>query len=111
MPIIISKEGKKAKKIEETSFEHEQYLQKYIYENPETLPLEDYKENIRLFIVAREFPTESGYIDALGVDADGDPRWPWYLLAEEHAAGCDSGSVGCAGHYQDQLPGSGAAGG
>ena len=34
MPIIISKNGKNAKKIEKTMIEKEDYLQKYIYDNP-----------------------------------------------------------------------------
>lgn len=72
MAIIISKNGKNAQKIEMASFKQEDYLQKYIYNNPESLPLYEIKEDIRLLIVAREFPTNSGPIDALGIDRDGE---------------------------------------
>ena len=72
MAIIISKEGKNAQKIEKSDFEQEDYLQKYIHENPESLPLYEIKEDINLLIVAREFPTDSGSIDALGFDKDGE---------------------------------------
>jgi len=72
MAIIISKNGKNAKKIDKSSFEKEDYLQKYIQDNPESIPLYDIKEDIRLLILAREFSTDSGPIDALGVDKDGE---------------------------------------
>lgn len=72
MAIIISKKGKKAKKIERSNFEKEDYLQKYIYDNPESIPLYEIKEDIRLLIVAREFSTSSGPIDALGIDKEGN---------------------------------------
>lgn len=72
MAIIISKNGKNAQKINESAFTQEDYLQKYIYNNPESLPLYEIKEDIRLLIVSREFPTNSGPIDALGIDKDGE---------------------------------------
>jgi len=72
MTLIISKPGMKAKKVESSSFEKEGALQKYIYDNPESLPLDELKEDIRLLIVAREFPTDSGPIDAIGFDSDGE---------------------------------------
>jgi hypothetical protein len=72
MPIIISKNGKNAKKIEKTMIKKEDYLQKYIYDNPGSIPLYDIKEDVRLLIVAREYPTQSGPIDALGIDGDGE---------------------------------------
>ncbi len=72
MAIIISKNGKNAKKIEKSTFDKEDYLQKYIYDNPDSVPLYDIKEDIRLLILAREFPTHSGPIDAIGVDREGE---------------------------------------
>lgn len=72
MAIIISKNGKNAKKVDKSSFEKEDYLQEYIYDNPESIPLYDIKEDIHLLILAREFPTSSGPIDAIGIDRDGD---------------------------------------
>ncbi|MBN1168974.1 hypothetical protein JXA63_03740 [Candidatus Woesebacteria bacterium] len=72
MAIIISKNGKGAIKVDKSNFELEDRLQQYIYDNPETIPLYDIKEDIRLLILAREFSTKSGPIDALGVDKDGE---------------------------------------
>lgn len=72
MAIIISKNGKNAVKIDKSNFELEDHLQQYIYDNPESIPLYDIKEDIRLLILAREFATKSGSIDALGIDKDGE---------------------------------------
>ena len=72
MSIIISKEGRNAKKLEKSGVDSENYLQEYIYENPDSLPLDEYKDDLQLLILAREFPTKSGWIDAVGVDQDGE---------------------------------------
>jgi hypothetical protein len=77
MAIIISKSGANApKKIERSTFEQEDLLQELIYKFPETIPLDDMKDkkNVRLLVLAREFPSGSGRerIDALGVDREGD---------------------------------------
>mgnify|MGYP001597588325 CR=1 FL=1 len=72
MALIISKNGKDAKRIDRSVFASEDELQQYIYENPESIPLYDIKEDIRLLIVAREFPTQSGPIDAVGIDKEGE---------------------------------------
>ncbi|OGY24033.1 MAG: hypothetical protein A2Y57_02265 [Candidatus Woykebacteria bacterium RBG_13_40_7b] len=70
--IIISKAGKNAKRLDQSSFDQEDYLQKYIYDNPDAVPLYEIQEDIRLLILAREFPTASGTIDALGIDQYGN---------------------------------------
>ena len=72
MAIIISQDGKNAQKIDKSDFEKEGYLQNYIHENPESIPVYEIEEDKKLFVVAREFPTESGPIDALAIDKDGD---------------------------------------
>lgn len=72
MAIIISKNGKNAVKVDKSNFALEDHLQQYIYDNPESIPLYDIKEDVRLLILAREFATKSGPIDALGVDKDGE---------------------------------------
>lgn len=70
--MIISQKGKKAIRLDQSSFDKEDHLQEYIYENPETIPLYEIKEDVNLLILAREFQTDSGPIDAIGVDKDGD---------------------------------------
>jgi hypothetical protein len=72
MAIVISQNGQKAVKVDKSSFDQEDRLQQYIYDNPDSIPLYDIKEDIRLLILAREFPTTSGPIDAIGIDADGE---------------------------------------
>jgi hypothetical protein len=72
MAIIITKAGKNAVKVEKSGFAQEDYLQKYICDNPDSIPLYDIQQDIRLLIVAREFLTQTGSIDALGVDQDGE---------------------------------------
>jgi hypothetical protein len=72
MSIIISKNGKNAKKVEQSHIVQEDYLQQYIYNNPDAVPVYDVDENVRLLILAREFPTLSGPIDALGIDQIGN---------------------------------------
>lgn len=72
MAIIISENGKNAKRVEESQFDLEDKLQQYIYDNPGVIPLYDIDEDTRLFIAAREFNTKSGPIDALGFDASGN---------------------------------------
>ncbi|MBN1778852.1 MAG: hypothetical protein JW816_01355 [Candidatus Buchananbacteria bacterium] len=72
MSIIISQSGKDAKKIDQSDFEKEDYLQNYIHKNPESIPVYEIAQDKRLFVITREFPTESGPIDALAVDQDGD---------------------------------------
>lgn len=72
MAIIISKNGQNAKRVDQSIFDREAHLQQYIYDNPDSIPLYDVKEDIKLLILAREFSTESGPIDAIGVDRDGD---------------------------------------
>ena len=72
MAIIFTQVGKKAVKIDKTPFEKEDSLQSYIYDHPEVIPIYDIKEGIQLLILAREFPTNSGPIDAIGLDKDGE---------------------------------------
>lgn len=72
MAIIISKNGKNAIKVDKSNFGLEDHLQQYIYDNPESIPLYDIKEDIRLLILAREFSTKSGPIDAVGIDKEGE---------------------------------------
>jgi hypothetical protein len=69
--IIVSEEGENARKLEPTSIALEDYLQTYIKNNPHTIPIDEIEEDLRLLILAREFPTESGPIDAIGIDQNG----------------------------------------
>ncbi len=70
MPIILSQHGGSAIKLQRTVIQDESYLQKYISDNPEVLPLDQLKQDIRPLVLVREFPTPSGPIDALATDED-----------------------------------------
>lgn len=72
MSIIISKLGEPTQRLDRAEFEKEDYIQSYIYENPESIPVYEIEESKKLLVVAREFSTESGPIDALAIDKDGD---------------------------------------
>ena len=72
MSVIISKNGKKIEKIDESQFIGEDELQKYIYENPEIIPIDEVKEDAKLLVLSREFYTTSGPIDAIAIDRDGE---------------------------------------
>jgi hypothetical protein len=73
MAIIVSKKGASGTQIlEKSAFGDENKLQEYIHDHPEAIPVYDIDSEKRLFVAAREFSTESGSIDALAVDKDGD---------------------------------------
>lgn len=72
MALIISNNGEKAVRVDKSSMGSEDRLQAYIYENPESIPLYEIREDIQLLILAREFSTNSGPIDALGIDKYGE---------------------------------------
>jgi len=48
MSIIISQDGKKAQKVDKSDFEKEGYLQNYIHENPESIPVYEIEEDKKL---------------------------------------------------------------
>jgi len=90
MSIIVSKNGKDTVKIDKSDFKFdEDHLQQYIYDNPQTIPLYDIKEDIRLLILAREFNTNGNRIDALGIDRDG----AIYLIETKFFRNSDKRSV------------------
>ncbi|MCK4826105.1 hypothetical protein KA005_60725, partial [bacterium] len=72
MVIIVSKNNKNAQKVKRSDIKEEAYLQKYIHENPDAIPIYEINENKRLIVVSREFLTNSGPIDALAFDQDGE---------------------------------------
>lgn len=72
MSLIISENGKNAERLSADEFDQESHLQQYIYDNPDVVPFYEIDDNIRLLILAREFNTNSGPIDALGIDQDGN---------------------------------------
>jgi hypothetical protein len=72
MTLIISKQGTTIR-LEKQHFENEAALQQYIYDCPEAIPLDEVSAGAKLFVLGREFPTNSGRIDVLGTDQSGHP--------------------------------------
>lgn len=72
MPIIVTRPGAKAKRLDRQAVTAEKDLQNYIAHNPECLPIDQIQEDLRLLVLAREFPSASGSIDALGIDQEGN---------------------------------------
>jgi hypothetical protein len=72
MSIIITKANQTALKVDQTDFELEDKMQKYIHENPDCIPLYEIDDDIKIVILARELGTESGPIDAVGTDRNGN---------------------------------------
>jgi len=72
MGIVISQNGRNAQIIEKSEFEKEDFLQEYIQNNPEAIPIYELQDDRRLLIAKREFPTNSGPIDALAFDETGN---------------------------------------
>ncbi|WP_297437479.1 hypothetical protein, partial [Thermococcus sp.] len=73
MAILVVKNGQQVTRVEESKFENEAYLQNYIAENPELIPLEEiHSENRNFIVTIREFGTSSGSIDIMAIDNVGD---------------------------------------
>ncbi len=71
MSIVVKKKGEAAEKVVQSLVSQEKDLQEYIHKNPEAIPLDDIRDNLKLLVIAREFPTPSGPIDALAIDNEG----------------------------------------
>ena len=67
MAIIVQREGERAKIISKSRFPNEAELQRYVYENPEVLPISNIKEDAQFTVLDKETPAGTGYIDTLGV--------------------------------------------
>lgn len=72
MSIVVSHHNKNAKRLDKQEFGLEKEIQQYIYDNPDTIPVYEIDSDIRLFVAAREFRTNSGPIDALAFDQNGN---------------------------------------
>lgn len=71
MSVILLEAGVRARKLDLKPLVDDKLLQKYIIDNPRSLPLEEIDEDLRLVIVGKEFPSGNGFIDALAVDHAG----------------------------------------
>lgn len=72
MAIIISKNDQNVSRVEESKVENESELQYYIAHHPDVIPLDQIKQDPEFFVVGMEVGTQSGPVDAIGLDSDGD---------------------------------------
>lgn len=72
MSILVTPPNKKSVRLDRKRFSQEVDLQKYIYDNPDAIPLEEIKEDAQILILERESPTSVGPIDILAVDNEGE---------------------------------------
>jgi len=71
MPAILINRDAKAKKLDPKLVNDERTLRKYILDAAECLTMDEVEEDVRLVVVAREFPAGSGSIDLLAIDQNG----------------------------------------
>lgn len=70
MALIVSDEdGNEI--VEQTEYENEAEMQKYIEDNPEAIPLYQINEDLEISIAVREFNVDGEFIDALAFDQNG----------------------------------------
>lgn len=55
MAIILARRGKPVMKLERTIIQEENYLQRYLDEHPDILPLDQLQADIRPLVLVREF--------------------------------------------------------
>jgi RecB family endonuclease NucS len=72
MSIILSQNGRNARRPTPQPSQYESFVRQFIYDTPDVLPLDDYRGGVKLTVLAREFPTRSGPIDAIAIDQQGE---------------------------------------
>lgn len=72
MPIILARQNKSATKLQRTVIQEESYLQRYIQDHPDILPLDQLDAEARTLVLVREFSTASGSVDAIAIDQLGN---------------------------------------
>lgn len=68
MSIFVSRKNQKAQRVDPSRFKNEDNLQQYIFDNPESILLED---GTKLLVLARELESKSGPIDGVAIDDAG----------------------------------------
>jgi hypothetical protein len=57
--------------VHESGVSKEHYLETYVAANPERLPLDDIREELKLVTLGQQLPTDGGPIDVIAVDDQG----------------------------------------
>lgn len=72
MGLIVKSPGQRARPLSPADLQGEITLQDFVVENPSCLPLGELRSDLEFLVLAKEFPTESGPIDAVGLDDEGN---------------------------------------
>lgn len=70
--MLFIKQQNNLTQIGETTYDKEDQMQQYIYENPQILPVEELTGNKKLLVLIRELSTNYGRLDWLGIDEAGN---------------------------------------
>jgi RecB family endonuclease NucS len=70
--MLFIKQQNNLTQINETTYDKEDQMQQYIYENPQILPVEELTGNKKLLVLIRELSTNYGRLDGLGIDEAGN---------------------------------------
>lgn len=71
MSIVIARRDGSTERATPTPFRNEAEMQRALADLPGVIPIEEIEEGLSLLVIAREFKTESGPIDAVGIDQNG----------------------------------------
>ncbi|MFA5748021.1 MAG: hypothetical protein WC872_02795 [Candidatus Absconditabacterales bacterium] len=70
--MLFIKKNENLLEVQETTYDKEDQMQEYIYENPQILPVEELTGNKKLIVLIRELSTNYGRLDGLGIDEAGN---------------------------------------
>lgn len=71
MPILLSHSSGAVERASASDFLSENEMQRFLTDLPGIIPIDEITEGAQLLVLAREFSTASGPIDAVGIDQDG----------------------------------------
>lgn len=74
--MLFIKKNNDLTEISETTYDKEDQMQQYIYENPQLLPVQELTGNKKLLVLIRELSTHYGRLDGLGIDE----AWNIYII-------------------------------
>ncbi len=70
--MFFIKKDENLNEVPETTYDKEDQMQRYIYENPQLLPVEELTGNKKIVVLIRELSTEYGRLDGLWIDEAGN---------------------------------------
>ncbi|MEE8359221.1 MAG: hypothetical protein V3R82_07415, partial [Candidatus Hydrothermarchaeales archaeon] len=71
MVLIISKKGDATQIVKPKKIGLEEDMQDFIKDHPEVIPFHEIEEGKKILVIIKEFSTNSGPVDAVGIDQEG----------------------------------------